>query len=414
MRRLCPLARLLAAHTGYLANYTASFWCTGSGSGSWQSVKEYSPQAASKAAPTIKSQLRELYKRLPRTTQLALGKLLAACGLDAALAGEVAGASQPLRDFLPEAAELLKQRENQQKGPRHQLAVMRSALRLGRQVTVGFVDSLRQQGADVQVALMEKLVAALDRLQHIDLDGINIIIGHGYGVDSTGAVRLTAKGSSSDWTGQLMQVDPGECRRKQVSMQNLHHLESAVAQAVGVSMIYTSTELAAQPAYTPFLQRLAYHATTEGAVRPLEAREVPLRIETGRGSSQVPSMSGQAGFGVDDVLGFITVPITATPTQVYQHIKWQAPKAQSILQHNRADAERSEGLRHSVERALRLRRLLRGPGVPTDGFRECCRRMLQNRDALGSLLEGTSVRIAHDNSVAPDGAHIDIAWNFVL
>lgn len=42
--------------------------------------------------------------------------------------------SQRLRLFVPAAAELCRKREADQMGPKHQLSMVRTALRLGRQV----------------------------------------------------------------------------------------------------------------------------------------------------------------------------------------------------------------------------------------------------------------------------------------
>ncbi len=41
-------------------------------------------------------------------------------------------------------------------------------------------------------------------------------------------------------------------------------------------------------------------------------------------------------------------------------------------------------------------------------------RLLQNADALMQLLDGLEVRISEVNVVAPDGACIDIAWDFQI
>lgn len=41
-------------------------------------------------------------------------------------------------------------------------------------------------------------------------------------------------------------------------------------------------------------------------------------------------------------------------------------------------------------------------------------RLLHNADVLRPLLGGLEVRISEVNLVAPDGAHIDIAWDFQI
>jgi hypothetical protein len=46
-----------------------------------------------------------------------------------------------LRQFMPQAAELARQRQLSQRGPRHDISTMRTALRLGRQVVYLFAKS---------------------------------------------------------------------------------------------------------------------------------------------------------------------------------------------------------------------------------------------------------------------------------
>ena len=41
-------------------------------------------------------------------------------------------------------------------------------------------------------------------------------------------------------------------------------------------------------------------------------------------------------------------------------------------------------------------------------------RLVHSAHALRDLLDGLEVRVSEANLVAPDGAHIDIAWNFQI
>ena len=47
-------------------------------------------------------------------------------------------------------------------------------------------------------------------------------------------------------------------------------------------------------------------------------------------------------------------------------------------------------------------------------FCAACMRLLHNADVLRNLMDGLEVRISESNLVAPDGAHIDIAWDFQI
>ena len=47
-------------------------------------------------------------------------------------------------------------------------------------------------------------------------------------------------------------------------------------------------------------------------------------------------------------------------------------------------------------------------------FCTACQRLLQNADTLLQFLDGLEVRVSEVNIVAPDGSHIDIAWDFEI
>lgn len=86
--------------------------------------------------------------------------------------------------------------------------------------------------------------------------------------------------------------------------------------------------------------------------------------------------------------------------------------AMKVLRSQKFKSQRLEDFRNSVERRLRLRRLVRDETLPDEQFISCCKRMLFNADSLSQLMEGLSFRISYANQVAPEGTHIDIAWDF--
>ena len=63
----------------------------------------------------------------------------------------------------------------------------------------------------------------------------------------------------------LKQADLAECRRQKQVMRRIRDLEATVAQGVGVSMVYTTSQLQQQPTYLHFLERLADGAATQGS-----------------------------------------------------------------------------------------------------------------------------------------------------
>ena len=81
--------------------------------------------------------------QLSRSSRRGLLQILRACGLEAESSpddsSDLPGFSEgkapaSLRAFLPAAAEAARQRQGAQIGPRHQLSILRTALRLGRKV----------------------------------------------------------------------------------------------------------------------------------------------------------------------------------------------------------------------------------------------------------------------------------------
>ena len=88
--------------------------------------------------------------QMSRSTRRGLSQILRACGLgaeaptdDPAGSGFVDGKlPASLRAFLPAAAEMARQRQGAQMGPRHRLSILRTALRLGRKVSSPFPSSV--------------------------------------------------------------------------------------------------------------------------------------------------------------------------------------------------------------------------------------------------------------------------------
>ena len=63
-----------------------------------------------------------------------------------------------------------------------------------------------------------------------------------------------------------MQADLAECGRQKQLIRRVRDLEATVAQRVGVSMVYTTTQLQLDPTYSHFLQRIADGAAMQGTV----------------------------------------------------------------------------------------------------------------------------------------------------
>lgn len=66
---------------------------------------------------------------------------------------------------------------------------------------MGFSPHVRSLGAADQAEQLRKLGAALDKIKHIPLAGVHIMLGHDYGVDSQGHLWLDVEDTALFWSG---------------------------------------------------------------------------------------------------------------------------------------------------------------------------------------------------------------------
>jgi Domain of unknown function (DUF4461) len=64
--------------------------------------------------------------------------------------------------------------------------------------------------------------------------------------------------------------------------------------------------------------------------------------------------------------------------------------------------------------ACRLRRLAIDPSVEARQAVGCLERLAHHHLAISTASDGLSLRISHANRMSPDGATVDIAWDFEL
>ena len=64
---------------------------------------------------------------------------------------------------------------------------------------MGWDDGLRAEGSAAQAAALQRLAAALDRLEGVDLAGVHVVIGARSGVDNLGQAWLHSADSTDDW-----------------------------------------------------------------------------------------------------------------------------------------------------------------------------------------------------------------------
>lgn len=121
---------------------------------------------------------------------------------------------------------------------------------------------------------------------------------------------------------------------------------------------------------------------------------------------------GGGGFGVNDAMGCVQVPVGASPPDVYAWVASRGGGALAALRARRARDARLEELSARVRARLRLRRCLRDPLLAAWQFEAGAGRLLQHSAVLMPYLEGASVQVSDANRV--DGGVIDIAWDAQL
>lgn len=70
-----------------------------------------------------------------------------------------------------------------------------------KQVTVGFAATVLGQGPGAQAEQLRKLAAALDRIGHVELAGVHVMLGRDYGVDPLGRLWLDVDDTALFWSG---------------------------------------------------------------------------------------------------------------------------------------------------------------------------------------------------------------------
>eukprot|EP00775_Hariotina_reticulata_P003645 gene3645-3906_t len=292
----------------------------------------------------------------------ALHKLLELCGLPAVQdedEGTDAQSAACLTNFLPGAAEVVRQHESGVTQHEVQMANLRAALRLARQVIAGFQPNMFSPVQ--QVELLQRLAAALDLLweEPPDLSGLRVLICGRTALDSQGNLLLDAQQSEEEWADFLGGVDLQYARGKAESTAALRKLESRVAGAMGVRMLFTAAAHLMTHEYRGFLERLAAHVADHGPAN-----------------------------------GQTAAAILAQKQELQQEI---------------ADTTTT------VRTRLGLRRLLKDDLISNKEFQSCCKRLLHHHDQLLRCnIEGLSIRVSDKNRVSDDGQLVEIAWNFEL
>ncbi|CAD7695518.1 unnamed protein product [Ostreobium quekettii] len=341
---------------------------------------------------------------LPRGARKALVALMESCGLPQTLTSTIleSKSGDLLREFLPEAAEMTRKQAQSSDAIALSLANAKLALRMGRQVAVGFGASCATLDDKQQLELLEGVAWALDRSSQSDVRGCQLMLGEERGVDAVGRVWLHSQDTPSAWLQQLLGTDI-ECVHLRRSLQASRHvLESQVAAAMGVSMVYASSELMVTPMYMTFLKELHRVAQGKGRFKDAQLSRVPVCVV--RDDSNCAAT-------VNEKLGFISLSVSKSPDEVYRSIEELGPAALTALEKKELENKRIEKLQREVRQRLKLRRFMRDPALDVNKFRTCCRKLLQDVPGLIALTEGLSLRVSNKNRVAREDGTIEIAWD---
>jgi len=352
---------------------------------------------------------------LAPSTALALGKLLAACGLSGNFTGSL-DAPLPdtgLLDLLPQAAEELRQAESAARRPEDVTRMVRAALRMARGIMLSFAAGAPAEAAG-RAELAQALAKALDTSPDGFMRGCSVVLGDCFGVDpGTGAVWLDCRGSMmvDQWPERLRVVDTdaAACARKAAAARRV--AEQQVAMRCGLSLLCVEGALGRSHAYSQFLTSLGDTASARGHAAGGALIRVPMRVGPAPHGGSVT-----AGFEHDVPEALLAVPITATGDDVYAFLEHAGP-ACAAARAEMAEAERRAS--HAAllaRRSLRLKHLQRGEGVSLAAYETACSRLIAARAALAPLVEGLPLRIvpAGGRAGLASDAHIDVPADFQL
>eukprot|EP00898_Chlorokybus_atmophyticus_P002156 jgi/Chlat1/2941/Chrsp2S04642 len=99
-----------------------------------------------------------------------------------------------------------------------------------------------------------------------------------YGIDWTGAVWLNTDDSAKVWSARLAAVNVAVVTDVKLKLQHRRHLEEQVARHLQVGMVFTDPESGSSAEYSSFLQSLNEKALSSGPVRSGLFEELPLQV----------------------------------------------------------------------------------------------------------------------------------------
>ncbi|KAG7673594.1 hypothetical protein Ndes2526B_g02957 [Nannochloris sp. 'desiccata'] len=361
-------------------------------------------------------------RALPHTTHHALTKLFSACGIEASAAEMTSDGTkntttttttgESLSHWLPGIAELYYQSHGAYQGdPQLELKIIRTALQISHSISLLFGAELATRSVLPQLEAARRFANILDQCP-LEIYGLRIGLGDGFGTDASGTVWLHAEAETTTWMKYLQEPGVIEwCHRRREKQFKVREKERQVAIVLGISLVLApDSDVSNSEEYEVFLQRVLDSADQGLSIDENNFNKVCLHVTAGSASSSSSSKEQQRI--ISDGEGRIIVPVSSSTTELFSALRRLGPEAQRCAEIASKEEAEMLNLKTRVERKLHLRKLKWHPDLPAHKFRAGCLRMLEHSSTLGPLLDGLPVRLGEVNAFYPGQSHIDISWSF--
>lgn len=255
-----------------------------------------------------------------------------------------------------------------------------------------------------------RLAKSLDAAAGVQLEGLRLMIGTraSNGLDAHGNLWLDvdAGGGPQRWADALLALDEAHILQAQGSAALRVAEEQEAAARLKVDMVYAGAEVRSSDAYGVLLQELsASGAPSGGALANGELEKLAVCV-----------VDDLVGLGecwrVDDDLGYVTVPLRASPAEVVAFLERRGCEAVAARA-ARADRESTKArLAAHVSQKLRTRAVTVDGGLHDDEATRALSRLMRHAHLLGPLLQGVAVHVGHETRAR--GGVLELAHDFSL
>jgi len=112
------------------------------------------------------------------------------------------------------------------------------------------------------------------------------------------------------------------CRRLRTALERVKRLESAVASAAGLAMLFADPEIALTSEYLRLLESLAAAASERGQLAGGALRDLPVRVRASSGDGSASSSAQDASrLSADEDLGVVIASVDASAHEVLAYLE---------------------------------------------------------------------------------------------